>query len=134
MPPKNMTGLSIVGHFDANHNAVNHKTFNSTTYGTTYGDQFGKHIYLIPCILCAYLCTLYYSCYMNKFVAIAYYTVNVNYIWRLRYLVGIKFSIRIRSKASHEFADRTIYNFKKKHISYHNQCSIYLSCCCHPLN
>lgn len=46
MPPKNMTGLSIVGHFDATHNVVcqNNKTLNSTTYGTTYGDQFGKHI------------------------------------------------------------------------------------------
>lgn len=68
------------------------------------------NIYLIPCILHAYLCTLDYSCYISKYVhvTIAYHTVNVNYIWRVRCLGEIKFSIRLRSNASHELADRTI--------------------------
>lgn len=110
MPPKNMTGLSIVGHFDATHNVVyqNNKTLNSTTYGTTYGDQFGKHISDSMYFIYAYLCTLDYSCYTSKYVTIAYHTVNVNYIWRVRCLGEIKFSIRLRSNASHELADRTI--------------------------
>lgn len=42
MPPKNMTGLSIVGHCDATHNAVDqkNKTFNSSTYGDLFGKTY----------------------------------------------------------------------------------------------
>lgn len=109
MPPKNMTGLSIVGHFDATHNVVyqNNKTLNSTTYGTTYGDQFGKHISDSMYFICVFV-HFRLSCYTSKYVTIAYHTVNVNYIWRVRCLGEIKFSIRLRSNASHELADRTI--------------------------
>lgn len=45
MPPKNVTGLNVVGHHTLNNTFDSVDPNNSTINSTTYGHQFGKTCY-----------------------------------------------------------------------------------------